>query len=53
MNALRATKQRFRDARHSLCSAAGSEIDADVLLAAYRDPETLAVQQRDIAARRR
>ena len=52
MNALRATKRRFRDAGDSLCSAAGSESDADVLLAAYRDPETLAVQQRYIAARR-
>ena len=52
MNALRATKQRFREAGETLCSAAGSEIDADALLAAYRDPETLAVQQRYIAARR-
>lgn len=52
MNALRATKQRFREAGETLCSAAGSELDADALLAAYRDPETLAVQQRYIAARR-
>lgn len=52
MNALRATKRRFRDAGDSLCSAAGSELDADALLAAYRDPETLAVQQRYIAERR-
>ena len=52
LNALRTTKQRFRAAADALCSAAGSEIDADALLAAYRDPETLAVQQRYIAARR-
>lgn len=52
LNALRTTKQRFRAAADALCSAAGSEIDADGLLAAYRDPETLAVQQRYIAARR-
>ena len=52
LNALRTTKQRFRAAADALCSAAGSEIDADALLAAYRDPETLGVQQRYIAARR-
>ena len=52
LNALRTTKQRFRAAADALCSAAGSEVDADALLAAYRDPETLAVQQRYIAARR-
>jgi len=50
--ALRSTKQRFRAAAESLCGAAGSETDADALLAAYRDPETLSVQQRYIAARR-
>jgi enoyl-CoA hydratase/carnithine racemase len=53
LNALRATKQRFRAASEALCSAAGSEVDADALLAAYRDAETLDVQQRYIAARRR
>ncbi len=53
LNALRTTKQRFRAAGDALCSAVGSEADADALLAAYRDPETLAVQQRYIAARRR
>ncbi len=52
LNALRATKQRFRAAANLLCSTAGSEIDADTLLAAYRDAETLAVQQRYITARR-
>jgi len=52
LNALRATKQRFGAAADALCSGAGSEADADVLLAAYRDPETQAVQQRYIAARR-
>jgi enoyl-CoA hydratase/carnithine racemase len=53
LNALRTTKQRFAVAADSLCSAAGSEADADALLAAYRDPETQAMQQRYIAARRR
>jgi enoyl-CoA hydratase/carnithine racemase len=50
--ALRATKQRFLAAADALCSAAGSEIDADALLAAYHDAETLAVQQRYIALRK-
>jgi enoyl-CoA hydratase/carnithine racemase len=52
LNALRTTKQRFAVAADGLCSAAGSEADADALLAAYRDPETQAMQQRYIAARR-
>jgi enoyl-CoA hydratase/carnithine racemase len=52
LNALRTTKQRFAAAADGLCSAAGSEADADALLAAYRDPETQAMQQRYIAARR-
>ena len=52
LNALRTTKQRFAMAADGLCSAAGSEADADALLAAYRDPETQAMQQRYIAARR-
>ena len=52
LHALRATKQRFRAATDALCSAAGSEVDAQALFDAYRDPETLAVQQRYIAARR-
>ncbi len=51
LNALRSTKERFRVAADALCSGAGSELDADTLLAAYRDPETLAVQQRYIAVR--
>jgi len=52
LNALRTTKQRFAVAADGLCSSAGSEADADALLAAYRDPETQAMQQRYIAARR-
>jgi enoyl-CoA hydratase/carnithine racemase len=50
--ALRATKQRFAAAAQSLCTTAGSEVDADALLAAYRDPETLQALQRYAAARR-
>ena len=53
LNALRTTKQRFARAVDDLCSTAGSEADADALLGAYRDPETQAMQQRYIAARRR
>ncbi len=52
LNALRSTKQRFAAAADGLCSVAGSEADADALLAAYRDTETQAMQQRYIAARR-
>ena len=52
LNALRTTKQRFAAATESLCAGAGSQADADALLAAYRDPETQAMQQRYIAARR-
>jgi enoyl-CoA hydratase/carnithine racemase len=52
LNALRTTKQRFREANEMLCSSAGSERDADTLLAAYRDPETLAAQQRYMARRK-
>jgi enoyl-CoA hydratase/carnithine racemase len=52
LNALRTTKQRFSVAADGLCSGAGSEADADALLAAYRDTETQAMQQRYIAARR-
>ena len=51
LNALRTTKQRFAAAADGLCSGAGSEADADALLAAYRDPETLALRQRYIDAR--
>ena len=51
LGALRTSKQRFRAAAELLCSSAGSEADADALLAAYRDPETLAAQQRYIAGR--
>ena len=53
LGALRTTKQRFATAAETLCPAAGSQADADALLAAYQDPETLAVQQAYIAARRR
>jgi enoyl-CoA hydratase/carnithine racemase len=53
LGALRSTKQRFAQAGEALCPAADSHADADTLLAAYRDPETQAVQQRYIAARRR
>ena len=53
LNALRATKQRFAAAAETLCPAAGSQADADALLAAYRDPETQQLQQRYIGARQR
>jgi enoyl-CoA hydratase/carnithine racemase len=52
LQALRATKQRFAAAAESLCSGAGSQADAQVLRAAYADPETRAAQQRYIGARR-
>ena len=51
LNALRTTKQRFAVAAETLCPAAGSQADADALLAAYRDPETQQMQQRYISAR--
>jgi enoyl-CoA hydratase/carnithine racemase len=50
LNALRSTKQRFREANEALCTSAGSQADADALLAAYRDPETLGALQRYMAA---
>lgn len=53
LGALRATKRRFAEATEALCPAAGSEADADDLLTAYRDAETLQAQQRYVAARRR
>jgi len=52
LQALRETKRRFAAAADHLCTGAGSEADADVLLAAYRDPETQAAQQRYLRARR-
>ena len=52
LKALRTTKQRFAAAADNSCSGAGSGADADALLAACRDPETQAMRQRDIAARR-
>jgi enoyl-CoA hydratase/carnithine racemase len=52
LNALRTTKQRFAAASQALCTSAGSEPDADALLAAYRDPETLAAMQHYIARRK-
>jgi len=51
LQALRTTKQRFAAAAETLCPAAGSQADADALLAAYRDPETQQMQQRYISAR--
>jgi enoyl-CoA hydratase/carnithine racemase len=53
LGARRSAKQRFAAAAEALCPAAGSQADADTLLAAYRDAETQAVQQRYIAARRK
>jgi 1,4-dihydroxy-2-naphthoyl-CoA synthase len=53
LNALRTTKQRFAAAAETLCPAAGSQADADALLAAYRDGETQQMQQRYIGARQR
>jgi enoyl-CoA hydratase/carnithine racemase len=52
LGALRASKRRFAAAAEMMCAGAGSEVDADALLAAYRDPETLSVQQRYIARRK-
>lgn len=52
LQALRSTKRRFAAAAESLCSGAGSQVDAEALLAAFADPETQAMQQRYIAARR-
>lgn len=52
LQALRETKRRFAAAADNLCTGAGSEADADVLMAAYRDPETQAAQQRYLRARR-
>ncbi|HMO45842.1 MAG TPA: enoyl-CoA hydratase/isomerase family protein [Rubrivivax sp.] len=52
LQALRSSKRRFAAAAESLCSAAGSEVDAAALLDAFRDPETQAMQQRWIAAHR-
>jgi len=45
LNALRATKRRFAAVLDSLCTVAGSQADADDLLAAYGDAETLAAQR--------
>jgi enoyl-CoA hydratase/carnithine racemase len=53
LNALRTTKQRFAAAAETLCPGAGSQADADALLAAYRDAETQQMQQRYIGARQR
>ncbi len=50
--ALRTTKRRFAQVNEALCPAADSHVDADDLLAAYGDAETLQLQQRYIAARR-
>ena len=44
-------RRRFAAAAETLCPAAGSQADADALLAAYRDPETQQMQQRYISAR--
>lgn len=43
--ALRATKRRFQQVADDLCTRRGSEGDADDLRAAYRDPQTLAMQR--------
>jgi enoyl-CoA hydratase/carnithine racemase len=52
LQSLRTTKRRFASAMQSLCTLDGSERDADDLLAAYRDSETRAVQQRYLASRK-
>jgi enoyl-CoA hydratase/carnithine racemase len=49
--ALRATKRRFAQVSEALCPALDSQCDAEDMLAAYGDAETLQVQQRYIAAR--
>ena len=53
LQALRATKQRFAQAAEALSPTAGSEVDADALLAAFHDPETQALQQRYLRERGR
>ncbi len=50
--ALRATKRRFAQVNEAQCPGLDSQGDADDLLAAYGDAETLQLQQRYIAARR-
>lgn len=52
LGALRTTKQRFAAANDALCTAAGSRADADALLAAYRDPQTLEAMQRYMQGRK-
>lgn len=51
MQALRTTMRRFAAALESLCTVAGSDADADDLLAAYGDAQTLESQR--AAVRRR
>lgn len=53
LNALRTTKRRFAEVIERLSPAAGSEGDADALLAAYADPETQDVQRRYLRQRGR
>lgn len=53
LNALRTTKRRFAEVIERLSPAAGSEADADALLAAYADPETQDVQRRYMRQRGR
>jgi enoyl-CoA hydratase/carnithine racemase len=53
LNALRATKRRFAEVVERLSPAAGSEADADALLAAYADAETQDVQRRYMQQRGR
>lgn len=53
LNALRTTKRRFVEVVERLSPAAGSEADADALLAAYADPETQDVQRRYMRQRGR
>jgi len=52
LTALRITKQRFSEVSQALCTSAGSEVDAEGLLAVLKDPETHLTQQRYIASRR-
>lgn len=53
LHALRTTKRRFAAAIDALSTLDGSQADADDLLAAYRDPETLTAMQRYLAQRQK
>lgn len=53
LGSLRTTKRRFNQALQLLCALDGSQADADDLVAAYRDEQTLAAMHRYMAQRTR